>query len=289
MLAEIKAARIRRPPSPMLYCAPRAWGPGPQNDCGPAAPEKHLMAKASRFQAPVARVVRETGDVLTFRFDVPAEAPFTYKPGQFVNLTVQTPEYGPEKDRLMRAYSISSSPTEGDFVDLTIKCYDDGHVTKHLRDVTTVGEVMTIEGPFSTFSFEEGQAGSVGLIGGGAGVGPMRGIVRYVLDRGLDVQMRYLASCRTPDDRIFLDSLIGWEARHPNLRVVHTVTRPEGASWEGPTGRIDAEKLRAHCPPDQVERYYIAGPTPMVREVRKLLKDRFQVDRKRILWEPWGG
>lgn len=246
------------------------------------------MAGKFTFEAEVTQVVLETMDVLTFRFDLPEDVPFAFKAGQFVNLTVDTPEYGDKMARLTRAYSISSSPTEGRFIDLTVKYYDDGHVSKHLREVTYIGEVMTIDGPYGSFSFEEGMASSIALIGGGAGVAPMRGITRYILDKGLDVQIRWLGSCRTPNDMIYLASLVDWSVRHPNLKYLHTITRPEGHAWNGPTGRIDADLLSQFCPPESTELYYLAGPTGMVRTVRTILKDKLGVEKSRILWEPWG-
>lgn len=246
------------------------------------------MPKTFTFEAEVAQVVLETMDVLTFRYELPPEVGFTFRAGQFVNLTVDTPEYGPGSERLTRAYSISSSPTEEGYIDLTVKYYDDGHVSKHLREVTYVGEPMTIDGPHGSFYFEEGMADSVALIGGGAGVAPMRGIARYILDKGLDVRIRYLASCRTPNDMIYLATLLAWEEAHPKLELMHTVTRPEGHAWNGPTGRIDADMLRRFCPPESTGLYYVAGPTGMVKAVRAALKEDLGVDRKRIVWEPWG-
>jgi ferredoxin-NADP reductase len=240
------------------------------------------------FEAEVAQVVLETMDVLTFRFELPPEVGFTFRAGQFVNLTVETPEYGPEMARLTRAYSISSSPTEAGYIELTVKYYDDGHVSKHLREVTYVGELMTVDGPHGKFFFEEGMADSVALIGGGAGVAPMRGIARYILDKGLPVTIRYLASCRTPNDMIYLATLLKWAETHPNLELTHTITRPEGHHWQGPTGHIDADMLRRVCPPQSTGLYYVAGPTEMVKAVRKALKEDLGVDKKRIVWEPWG-
>ncbi|MBI5137220.1 MAG: hypothetical protein HZA24_07775 [Nitrospirae bacterium] len=246
------------------------------------------MPKAVTFETEVTQVVLETADVFTYRLEVPDGVPFTFRAGQFVQLTVDTPEYGAGNERLTRAYSISSPPTEAGYIDLTVKYYDDGHVSKHLREVTYVGEPVTVSGPYGNFVFEAGMARSVGLIGGGAGVAPMRGIARYILDAGLDVDIRYLASCRTPNDMIYLATLLAWCEKHDNLHLTHTITRPEGFNWPGPVGRIDAGKIRAHCPPETTEIYYVAGPTDMVRAVRKILKEELGVDKARVHWEPWG-
>ncbi|MDH5526087.1 MAG: FAD-binding oxidoreductase [Nitrospirota bacterium] len=246
------------------------------------------MTQKTCFEAEVIQVVLETMDVLTFRFRIPEDVPFSWKAGQFVNLTVDTPEYGPDMSRLTRAYSISSAPCEGNFLDLTVKYYEDGHVSRHLREVTYLGEVMTIEGPFGKFFYEEGMGDRIALIGGGAGVAPMRAIAMQILEQGLDVDIRYLASCRTPNDMIYLATLIGWTETHPNLHVTHTITRPEGSTWNGATGRIDAAFLRHHAPPDSTDLYYVAGPTEMVKGVRTALKQDLGVDKSRIIWEPWG-
>jgi ferredoxin-NADP reductase len=147
---------------------------------------------------------------------------------------------------------------------------------------------VTVDGPHGSFGFEAGMADAIALIGGGAGVAPMRGIARYILDKGLPVEIRYLASCRTPNDMIYLATLMRWLETHPNLKVMHTVTRPEGFHWHGPTGHIDAAMLRGFCPPETTGLYYVAGPTPMVKEMRRILKEELGVDRKRIIWEPWG-
>jgi ferredoxin-NADP reductase len=304
LLSASRARALKAAPAPgahggrVLYSRFRSRsGPAPAVRAGATAltlspttrrAERGTMAETFKFEAEVAQVVLETMDVLTFRFEIPKDVPFRFRAGQFINLTVDTPEYGPEMARLTRAYSISSSPTEGDFIDLTIKYYEDGHVSKHMREVTYVGEPMTIEGPFGHFYFEKGTADAIALIGGGAGVAPMRGIARWILDEGLPVEIRYLASCRTPKDMIYLATLMQWTETHPNLHVQHTVTRPEGQHWNGPTGRIDADRIRQFCPPETTGLYYLAGPTEMVKGVRRILKEDLGVDKKRVIWEPWG-
>ncbi len=246
------------------------------------------MSKALSFETEVTGVVLETMDVLTFRLAIPADIPFSFKAGQFIKLTAETPEYAPEHPTLTRAYSISNAPLGQGYIDLTVKCYEDGHLSKHLREVTYIGELMTVEGPFGDFCFEAGQASSIALIGGGAGVAPMRGMMEYIIEKKLPVQMHYLASCRTPQDLIYLATLLGWQESTNNLHVTHTITRPEGHSWAGQTGHIDQRMLLKVCPPETTELYYVAGPTEMVKSVRKLLKEELNVDKSRILWEPWG-
>jgi ferredoxin-NADP reductase len=66
-----------------------------------------------------------------------------------------------------------------------------------------------------------------------------------------------------------------------------TVTSPEKAQqpWSGETGRIDAEKIKAHVEDVPGAIFYTCGPPPMVEAMQGLLKgigigdDRVKIER----------
>ncbi len=62
------------------------------------------------------QVIAETTDVKTFRFVACSPVLFTYKPGQFVTVSVEI-----NGKRVERAYSISSSPSRPHTLDITVK------------------------------------------------------------------------------------------------------------------------------------------------------------------------
>src|SRR5690606_34666510 len=96
-----------------------------------------------------------------------------------------------------------------------------------------------------------------------------------------------LYGCRTPDDIIFREELEYLQRRHPNLRVVITISRPEGTDWKGPTGRITKE-LITQSVPDLPRRYvHICGPVPMMEATKQILAE-LGVPRERIKLEAFG-
>ena len=104
------------------------------------------------FEAEIRDIIAETSDTKTLRVDRPAY--FGFVSGQFVNVTLMTPEDG----RVRRAYSIASSPLEP-HIDLTVRQLPGGLVSKILTDDVSIGDRLNLRGPYGRFVFEERKLG----------------------------------------------------------------------------------------------------------------------------------
>ena len=179
----------------------------------------------------VNRIFDETPGVKTFRFAAMdgGPIPFTYLPGQF--LTVFTVIDG---KRTPRSYTIASSPTQRHYCELTIKREAEGHgASRYLHDGLQEGELLEASGPTGKFTFTGAEAKSVVLIGGGVGITPLMGYVRYLTDTGWPGEIFLLYTCRRAGDFIFRPELERLCARHPKLHLVVTITRPNEEPWSG--------------------------------------------------------
>ena len=107
-----------------------------------------------------------THNVKTFRFKPPngGEIPFDYLPGQFLTLHI-----APGGVPTRRSYTIASSPTWRDRIEITVKREPHGLVSRWLHDDLKVDDEVEIEAPNGNFIFNGEQAGSVALIGAGVG------------------------------------------------------------------------------------------------------------------------
>lgn len=216
----------------------------------------------------VIKVFDETPDTRTIRFS--CDSNFSFKPGQFVMLNADVIVEG-QKKFVKRAYSISSSPLEKGYIDLTVKIYvDKGLVSKRLYNMKA-GEEMEVSGPYGFFIFDENIHKHIVLIGAGSGITPLICIMRYIQDKNLsDINVDIIYSSKTPRDIIFREEFLNNKNR--NIKIHLTITRPDGHDWNKFTGRID-EKLIQHCIKNVKEPYYyISGPTPMVEGTSKILK-----------------
>jgi ferredoxin-NADP reductase len=253
----------------------------PLASAGPAS-----FAKLTKWTGKlrVSRIFQETPDVKTFRLMNPLGGvlPFSYLPGQF--LTVTVPVNGKP---VKRSYTIASSPTQHDYAEITVKHEEGGEVSGHLHNHVQEGDLLESSGPSGSFIFTGRECKCILLIGGGVGITPLMSVLRYLTDRSWTGDIFLVYSCHSPREIIFHEELDYLQRRHPNLRVIVTVSQPEGANWKGAMGRITKE-LIARSVPDLASRYvHLCGPVPLMEEVKRILVE-LGVPPERVKTEAFG-
>ena len=241
-------------------------------------------AKTWSGQLRVGRIFQETPNVRTFRLMNPLGGvlPFTFLPGQFLTVTILA-----DGKLVRRSYTIASSPTQQDYAELTVKHEEGGVVSGFFHSQVNEGDLLQCSGPTGAFVFTGRECKCILLIAGGVGITPLMSVLRYLLDRSWSGEIFLLYTCRTPQDIIFREELEYLQRRHPKLRVVVTISRPEGIDWKGPTGRVTKE-LVTQSVPDLPSRYvHICGPVPMMEATKQLLSE-LGVPRERIKVEAFG-
>ena len=245
----------------------------------PAAP----MTAKWRGDLRVMSIVSETPVVKTYRLGSPGDGPlpFTFTPGQFLNVA-----FGVGGARMNRSYSISSSPNERDYVELTVKREERGAVSRHIHDLIKVGDAIEAGGPVGTFTFTGTEADSIVLITAGVGITPLMSIARYLSERSWPGDIFFIFGCRTPADFIFAEAIAALERRNPNLHVVVTMSKP-GPDWKGPRGRITKELLTWAVPNLADRRVHLCGPPAMMDAIKGLLTE-LGVSPDRLKTEAFG-
>jgi len=272
----VAAAPVRAAPA---ITAPVPAQPAPTPAAVPASQPKKWSGKLR-----VAQIFQETPSVKTFRLMNPVGGalPFSYLPGQFLTLAVLL-----DGKPVKRSYTIASSPTQQDFVEITVKHEEPGAVSSFLHNRVQVGDLLEFSGPSGSFIFTGRECKCILLIGGGVGITPLMSVMRYLTDRSWPGDIYLLYSISKPEEFIFREQLEYLRRRHPNVRMVVTVSHPEGPDWKGPTGRITKE-LISQSVPDLASRYvHVCGPVPMMEAARKMLTE-MGVPPERIKTEAFG-
>jgi ferredoxin-NADP reductase len=280
---------FRGPPPPV----PPAQGPPPTTaatDGGAeekrAESEQPTLAKPARWHGTlrVLRTFDETPEVRTFRLGAPdgAPLPFTYLPGQFLDLTVTI-----DGKAVKRSYSIASSPTERDYAEITIKREPLGVMSGYLHERLKEGEELDIAAPAGRFTFTGTEAGGIVLIGGGVGITPLISVIRYLTAHGWPGEIVLLYCFRQPQDFIFREELEYLQRRNPNLRVIAAVTRRSQMPWIGLEGRFTKEIIAYSLPKIAAYRIHLCGPPPMMEAIRGMLLE-LGVAKDQIKTEAFG-
>jgi len=278
----LRRARLRRISALVERLTP--GGQPPVVSAGTAAASGSSAAQAAQPAAraaipPVKRpwkgvlrikaIFDETPTVKTFRLMEPnlTPMPFTFLPGQYATLTSEI-----DGAKVRRSYTISSSPTQRDYIELTVKREQYGLESRHLHDHSKTGDLLEISAPSGNFFFTGKEADGIVLIAGGVGITPMMSVLRSLTDRSYPHDIHLIYAARTPTDLIFREECAYLARRHPNVTILSIVASAEGGDWTGPVGFITADFI-AGCVDDVAKRrVHLCGPPPMMDAVKAALE-----------------
>jgi len=240
---------------------------------------KAMKAEQTRFSATITEIRQETPTIKSFVLDY-GDQPFEFRPGQWIDLWLDL-----DGEPAVAGYSMTSAPSRRGSIQLAVKYGANHRATRYLHQQARVGEQVTISTGSGNFYYERDMGSRVVLIGAGVGVTPLLSIFRHIHEHHRDVQVTLLYSVAVPEEVLFAEELTAIERSNPNARLLITVTRPEGTGWDGLTGRIDADKLRA-AGLDEQTLYYICGPNEMVDATAAELA-ALGIPEANIIYEKW--
>ena len=164
-----------------------------------------------------------------------------------------------------RSYSIASAPEDEHLV-ITVQRLDDGEVSPYLTETLEPGDELELRGPIGGyFVWREALGGPLLLVAGGAGVVPLRAMLRHHRAIASEIPTRLLYSARTRADLIY-------RAELDRDDTTITLTDEQPQVWNGRTGRIDSNFLAGTAwSPAERPLVYICGPTGFVEAIADAL------------------
>lgn len=211
-----------------------------------------------RLELRVSEKFAENADTTTLRLVSTNGYLPPFRAGQYINLFVEI-----EGICTSRPYSISSSPAQIAYYDLTVRRVPNGFVSDYLLDKVKVGDVLTSTGPAGHFYYSSIHLGNdLVFIAGGSGITPLMSMIREVTDRNLDRNIHLIYGVRKPQEAIFHEELLIRSQRHSNFTYDLAVSEPE-TGYEGITGFIDADLIKKQIGDVTGKTFFVCGPREM--------------------------
>lgn len=161
-----------------------------------------------------------------------------------------TPD-GPPKV-VVRPYTPVSSPDTKGHIDLVIKVYPTGKLSKYMGSLKE-GDTLDFKGPLAKYPYEPNIKKNIGMVAGGTGITPMLQVVDHILDNPDDkTKVSLLFGNVSEDDIILRDKIDALAAKHPDrFKVFYVVDKPKwgGLFWKGGTGYVTKDMIAQHLPP----------------------------------------
>lgn len=229
-----------------------------------------------RHEVRCVKVIAETHDVTTFTFGMSQPVLFFFKPGQFVTLELEI-----DGERVMRSYTISSSPSIPYSFSITVKRVVGGKVSNWLHDNLKSGDQLAVHGPVGQFNSMDFPADKVLLLSGGVGITPVMSMARWWFDTDSEVDMVFAHSARTPKDIIFARELEYMSTRIDNFQMHLICEKTEiGQAWGGYRGYLNHHMLSLIAPDFMQREVFCCGPDPYMKAIKSMLQEAgFDMDR----------
>ncbi|MCU7369772.1 hypothetical protein PEC18_02545 [Paucibacter sp. O1-1] len=140
------------------------------------------------------------------------------------------------------------------------------------------GDRIQYAGPFGDFALHQGQREKV-FIGGGAGMAPLRAMIRSLLEGGANERVHFWYGARTQADAPYVEEMQALATRFGNfswhLVLSGDAAQPAGAGDRLPRALVhDAVReqlLESHANLAACE-FYLCGPPAMLSATRKMLR-----------------
>ncbi len=227
------------------------------------------------YQPSLARIVRILPQIKDHRLfqlrfeDSEIRQSFTYRPGQFVELSLIGTGEAP--------ISISSSPTRPEVIELCVRKI--GRVTEALFRLP-LNSLVGLRGPYGNgFPVEEMEKNNLLIIAGGLGMAPLRSLLWYALDnRSKFKEIILMFGAKISEEMLFKYELLSLLDR-TDMKCLLTVDKDEEGIWPAQVGVVTKLFDAVEVDPE-ITYAAVCGPPIMYKFVlRKLLERNFPKDR----------
>ncbi len=226
------------------------------------------------------RIERQTHDCVSLRFRLPEGTKLKAKPGQFITFSWLL-----AGEKVIRSYTISSSPTQSGYIEITPKRSKDGFVSAFLNDHAAVGLTVEAIGPAGEFCLDPQIHKKIVLLAAGSGITPMISMLRFIDDRCLDTEVTLIYTVRTQRDIIFGTEIERLKQSLSHFTCLMALTRPE-AGWQGLNGHVVGDVLAEIAKEHKQSTFFLCGPEPFMKDtiaaLEKLGVPRTQVKQERF-------
>ena len=189
-----------------------------------------------KMPARVSALERLSHDVMLVRLQLPANDPFVYHAGQYVEFIL--------RDGSRRSYSMANARHNGPGVDLHIRHMPGGKFTDHVFGVMKEKEIQRIEGPFGSFYLREDSDKPMVLLASGTGFAPIKALIEHMQMQGITRAATLYWGGRRPED-LYLDAWVRQKmVEMPNLQYVPVISNATAQdAWTGRTGFVHKSVL----------------------------------------------
>ena len=239
----------------------------PESDCVirvPASSEICVRSQQADVHASLTEINHLSESTLSFTVAGDQVRAMHFLPGQYVNVVV------PGGDQT-RAYSFSSMINETDeSVSFLIRIVPDGLMSSYMTKQASVGDSITLRGPYGSFYLRDIRR-PVLMLAGGTGLAPFLAMLEKIQRDGTEYPIHLIYGVTQDTDLVELEKLEAFAAAIDQFTFSACVAS-ENSTWPQ-KGYVTNHIESAHLNGGDVD-IYLCGPPPMVEAVNQYIQEQ---------------
>lgn len=237
-----------------------------------------------KFRAKVSEIIDYTYDIKGVTFELLEPDYIDFKAGQYMQL--EAPKYAKSKQRVSRAYSISSIPEMHKSVQLIIRRVPEGICTTWVHDYMKLGDIVNLTGPFGDFFIRDSESDII-FIAGGSGKAPIKSMLEDMQKKNSKRKMTYFFGARALKDLYLTEYMQDFEKKLYDFNYIPVLSAPDdNDNWGGKTGYIPAHIKDVLRDAKNTEAY-LCGSPGMIAAVEKSLIEN-GIPKENIYYDSFG-
>ncbi|KAH6610336.1 nitrate reductase [Trichoderma cornu-damae] len=211
-------------------------------------------------------------NVAIYRFKLPSPRSILGLPiGQHISIGANLAQPDGTVKEVVRSYTPISGDHQPGFVDLLIKSYPQGNISKHMASLQ-VGQTIRVRGPKGAFVYTPNMVRHFGMVAGGTGITPMLQVIRAIVRgraAGDKTEVDLIFANVTAQDILLKEDLDALAKEDKNIRIHYVLDKPpEG--WTGGVGFVTTDMITKWLPkPASDVKILLCGPPPMISGLKK--------------------
>ncbi|KAF7731888.1 hypothetical protein EC973_007719 [Apophysomyces ossiformis] len=170
--------------------------------------------------------------------------------------------------QVMRAYTpINPDPFKDGYVDLLIKRYDNGSVSRTLTDFELHNKIH-VRGPMIEYEYKENMKEEIGMIAGGTGITPIFQLIRRILENPNDnTRLWLIYGNKREQDILLRKELDMLQEKFKDRFRVHYVLEEPPTGWRGGYGIVSESTIRRFLGDKEKSFVFVCGPDKMLAHI----------------------
>ena len=210
--------------------------------------------KPIKFISRIVKVEELAPNVKNISLSVPEDFEFTA--GQYISFIIEI-----DGKKIRRPYSIASSPSEKNHLDLCIKIIPEGIATPTIDKLNEDGEILIL-GPLGEFNIQNKNKNLV-FISNSTGIGPFRSMIKDLLQNNFKNKIILIAGYRNEEDVLYDNEFKELEKKHSKFTYKLALSSKNSRVQNILNESKEFIDLNAD--------YYLCGLNDMISSVRVLL------------------